>query len=181
MRSVRKNTSVFFGAPFLVVLLLGISPAIWSATWVTSIADDPLSRLSPDEREVLAKAEGPHGQVRAYVRLCSERLRRAHEALERDDSASSDDSMLVYDAMLTELERVAREIPPRDKTNKMLEHALYEQFKSLEAIRRETSALHLEPVNRGLELVERVRNQTLNKILADGKLILREEGASKQP
>ena len=63
----------------------------------------------------------------------------------------------------------------------MLEHALHEQSKTLEALRRETSALHADPVDRALALVERIRNQTLNKILADGKLILREEGATKQP
>jgi hypothetical protein len=175
---LQKSKRILFGLQFLAaVLILGICPGHSTA----SSYDDPLARLSAEERETLARAEGPLGQERAYVRLGFERLRRAHDALERDDAAASDDNILVYIAMLNGLERVAREIPTRDKANKMLEHALHEQSRSLESIRRETSALHTEPVDRALELVERIRHQTLNKMLGDGKVILREEGAIKQP
>jgi hypothetical protein len=178
VRGLQKNKSMFYGMPFLAaVLLLGICLGYSTASGY----DDPLGRLSTEEREVLARAEGPQGQARACVRLAFERLRRAHEAVEHDDASSSDNNILVYDALLNELERVARDIPIRDKANKILEHALYEQYKSLESIRRETSALHTDPIDRALELVERIRHQTLNKMLGDGKLILREEGATKQP
>jgi hypothetical protein len=178
VHQLQKSKSVLYGMPFLAaVLLLGICLGHSTA----SSYDDPLARLSAEEREALAKAEGPQGQARACVRLAFERLRRAHEAVERDDAASSDDNILGYDALLKELERVAREIPTRDKANKMLEHALYEQSKSLASIRRETSALRTDPIDRALELVERIRHKTLNKMLGDGKLILREEGATKQP
>jgi hypothetical protein len=178
VRPVQKTKTVFHCMPLLAAVLLS---GICLGHSTASSCDDPWARLSAEEREALARAEGPQNQARAYMRLTFERLRRAREALERDDTASSDDNILVYDAMLNELERVAREIPVRDKTNKMLERALLEQYKSLESIRRETSALHTEPVDRALELVERIRHQTLNKMLGDGKLILREEGATKQP
>ena len=122
----------------------GAPVGIWLGHSAASSYDDPLARLSAEEREALAKAEGPQGQATSLRPARIQRLRRSHEAIERDDAASSDDNILVYEALLNELERLPA-ISLHGTRQTRFSSTLVRTVQEPRSIRRETSALHTDP------------------------------------
>ena len=132
-------------------------------------------RLTADEQAALNRPEDPRGRVKTYVRLAQARLRQAREALNREDYTGSDEQLAAYTLLVTEAGRfLAASVPARDKANKTLEQALREQIRVLEGIRRDVTAAHVEPSEQALAIANRVRRQSLNALLGDGKLLLKE-------
>ena len=152
---------------------------------------EALKKLSPEEQAALARPDDPRGRIKTYVQLAGERLKRARTTLAGDESGGSAEQLATYALLVADAGRfAAQRVPARDRAHKMLEQALRDHMRVLETMRREISALHVEPVEQALAAAERVRRQALNTLLGDGQMILQErqerqerdpEAADKSP
>ena len=129
------------------------------------------NKLTAEERTAFSKPDSPNDRMKTFVRLAESRLKSARDYLARDDYTGADEQVLGYAALVAEVGQFSKaSVPKRDKAHKTLEVALREQTRTLEGIRRDTSANYAETIEKALKLANQVRRQSLNLLLGEGFL-----------
>lgn len=162
----------------LILLLLGSAVTCFGQTQTptpdtpkqTDSAEDWKSKFSTAERDAIARPESPNDRVKTYVRLALQRLNTARDLVTREEFSAASEQIIAYSALVADAGQFTKSsAPKKDKAHKTLETNLREQLRTLESLRRDTSAAQSETFDKAIKIVNQVRRQCLNILLgADG-------------
>lgn len=155
--------------------LVLITCSVSTAGWVGLQKDGSThlrARLSEEEKAALNKSESNNDKIKTYVRFAEQRLRNARADIEKEDSALAGREVSAYAALVADAGLFARaSVPKRDKAHKTLETALREQYRVLEGLKRDIGVSQLSVLEDALQIVSKVRRQSLNLFLGEDKVL----------